>query len=157
MRVQVPLSAPSFKAMLRYNITMRKTSIILNSVGLAVSSFCFLHCVLVVLVFAGLIAPSLIVINFFDDPRNHAILIFSGLTFAGLSLIRLDITYSGEVNLWYEKFKIEFKGLYNKNFLAGAALLSLSFIVNGIYSEMSVIVGALLLLSMHARKLAKVK
>jgi predicted Co/Zn/Cd cation transporter (cation efflux family) len=52
-------------------------------------------------------------------------------------------------------FQINFKRLYTPNYIVGAAFLSLSFIVDGIYSELSVILGALLLLSMHAQKLLK--
>jgi hypothetical protein len=134
---------------------MHKTSLVLNSIGLAVSFFCFLHCVLVILVFAGLLAPTLLVIRFFEDPSNHAMLIISGLTLASLSLITLNIAQPSECNNWSERFQINFKRLYTPNYIVGAAFLSLSFIVDGIYSELSVILGALLLLSMHAQKLLK--
>ena len=116
---------------------MKKNSIILNSAGLTVSFFCFLHCVLVTLSLIGILRPGLI-INFFEDPYNHSVLIFSGITLATLSMIRFN-----------------FKGTVSLIFIIGIILLIGSFFVNGIYSEIFVIFGALSILSMHAYKIVK--
>ena len=152
MRVQVPLSAPFklFKKLLCYNITMNKFSIILNATGMAVSFFCFLHCVLVILIFAGVLGSSLLIIQIFEDPYNHAWLVITGLSLAALSLIKLNLG-----NLERERL-IDFKGLQSQLFLVGGSMLGLSFLFSGVYSELLVIAGALILLSMHAKKLLKI-
>ncbi len=117
---------------------MKKDSIILNSAGLTISFFCFLHCVLVVLSLMGIFNSSLMMINFFEDPFNHAVLIFSGIMLASLSIIRLNL-----------------KGRAYPMFILGIILLIGSFFVNGVYSEIFVIFGALSILSMHAYKIVK--
>ena len=116
---------------------MKKDSIILNSAGLTVSFFCFLHCVLVILSLIGILKSGLM-INFFEDPYNHAVLIFSGITLATFSVIRFN-----------------FKGTVSLMFILGIILLIGSFFVNGIYSEIFVIFGALSIVSMHAYKILK--
>ena len=70
---------------------MGKFSIILNTAGMAVSFFCFLHCVLVILIFAGILSSSLLIIEIFEDPYNHAWLVVTGLSLAALSLIKLNL------------------------------------------------------------------
>ena len=152
MRVQVPLSAPFklFKKLICYNVTMSKFSIILNTAGMAVSFFCFLHCVLVILIFAGVLTAQLLIIQIFDDSYNHAWLIITGFSLAALSLIKFNLG-----NLEREKL-IDFKGLQSQPLLIGGSMLGLSFFFNGIYSELLVIAGALTLLSMHAKKLLKI-
>ena len=117
---------------------MRKGSIILNSAGATVSLFCFLHCVLVILSVMGILNSGLIMIDFFEDPYNHAVLIFSGITLATLSMI-----------------KFNFKGKTSLIFILGIAFLIASFFMNGIYSEIFVVFGAMSILSMHAYKIAK--
>ena len=77
-------------------------------------------------------------IDFFDDPYNHAVLIFSGITLATLSMIRLN-----------------FKGGTSAIFILGIAFLIASFFMNGIYSEIFVIFGAISILNMHAYKIVK--
>ena len=121
-----------------YNITMHKGSIILNSVGLTVSFFCFLHCVLVILSVMGILNSGLMMIDFFEDPYNHAVLIFSGITLATLSMI-----------------KFNFKGKTSLIFIMGIAFLIASFFMSGIYPEIFVAFGAISILSMHAYKIAK--
>ena len=149
MRVQVPLSAPSFKILLCYNVTMRNTSTILNSAGLVVSFFCFLHCVLVILAFTGILNSSFKIIQVFENPYNHAVLVLSGITLATLSLIKPNF------NSLLKKLEFEFKGLTSLIFIIGTSLLIASFYVYGIYSEILVILGALCLLNMHTLKLIK--
>ena len=69
---------------------MGKFSIILNSAGAAVSFFCFLHCVLVILIFAGVLTSNLVIIQLFEDSINHAWLIITGFSLAALSLIKFN-------------------------------------------------------------------
>ena len=138
------------KKLICYNVTMGKLSIILNTAGMAVSFFCFLHCVLVILIFAGVLTAQLLIIQIFDDSYNHAWLIITGFSLAALSLIKFRL-----VNLEGEKL-IDFKGLQSQPLLIGGTMLGLSFFFNGIYSELLVIAGALTLLSMHAKKLLKI-
>ena len=129
---------------------MGKFSIILNTAGMAVSFFCFLHCVLVILIFTGISASELLIIQIFEDSDNHAWLIITGFSLAALSLIKLNLG-----NLEREKL-IDFKGLQSQPFLIGGSMLGLSFLFSGVYSELLVIAGALTLLSMHVKKLLKI-
>ena len=129
---------------------MGKFSIILNTAGMAVSFFCFLHCVLVILIFAGVFTSKLLIIQIFEDSDNHAWLIITGFSLAALSLIKFNLG-----NLEREKL-IDFKGLQSQPFLIGGSMLGLSFLFSGVYSELLVIAGALSLLSMHAKKLLKI-
>ena len=138
------------KKLICYNVTMGKLSIILNTAGMAVSFFCFLHCVLVILIFAGVLTAQLLIIQIFDDSYNHAWLIITGFSLAALSLIKFNLG-----NLEREKL-IDFKGLQSQPFLIGGSMLGLSFLFSGVYSELLVIAGALTLLSMHAKKLLKI-
>lgn len=77
-------------------------------------------------------------INFFEDPYNHAVLIFSGITLATLSMI---------------KFRL--KGTTSLIFVFGISLLIGSFYADGIFSEIFMIFGALSILCMHAYKIIK--
>ena len=136
---------------------MRRVPLILNIAGLAVSFVCFLHCVLVIVVFAGLLKSNLLVIKIFEDPTNHAALIITGLTLAALSLIKLGFSDSKNKGKGVGKLKLKVDGLLSRKFIIGASLLGLSFLFVGIYSELFVIFGALTLLSIHATKLLKTK
>jgi hypothetical protein len=137
---------------------MRRVPLILNIAGLAVSFFCFLHCVLVILVFAGLLKSNLLLIKIFEDPSNHAALILTGLTLAALSLIKFRFSGSMNTDKGGRKLKLKVDGLLStRKFIVGASLLGLSFLFAGIYSELLVILGALTLLSIHATKLLKTK
>ncbi|MDB9995418.1 hypothetical protein OAE49_00205 [Gammaproteobacteria bacterium] len=129
---------------------MGKFAIILNTTGMAVSFFCFLHCVLVILIFAGVLTSELLIIQIFEDSDNHAWLIITGFSLAALSLVKFNFG-----NLEREKL-IDFKGLQSQPFLIGGSMLGLSFLFSGVYSELLVIAGALALLSMHATKLLKI-
>ena len=140
----------SCHTLLCYNITMGKFSIILNSAGAAVSFFCFLHCILVVLIFAGILTSNLVIFMLFEDSINHAWLIATGFSLAAVSLIKFN---SG--NLGKERF-LDLTGLKSQPFLIGGSMLGLSFLFSGVYSELLVIAGALTLLSMHAKKLLKI-
>ena len=136
---------------------MRRVPLILNIAGLAVSFFCFLHCVLVIVVFAGLLKSNLLLIKIFEDPRNHAALIITGLTLAALSLIKLGFSGSKNKGKGEGKLKLKVDGLLSRKFIIGASLLGLSFLFAEIYSELFVILGALALLSIHATTLLKTK
>jgi len=136
--------------LLCYNITMGKFSIILNTAGMAVSFFCFFHCVLVILIFAEILTSKLLIIQIFEDSGNHAWLIITGFSLAALSLIKFNL---GSLE---RKKLIDFKGLQSQPFLIGGSMLGLSFLFSGVYSELLVIAGALILLSMHAKKLLKI-
>ena len=135
---------------------MRRVPFILNIAGLAVSFFCFLHCVLVIMVFAGLLKSNLLLIKIFEDPSNHAALIITGLTLAALSLIKFRFSGSMNTDKGGRKLQLKVDGLLSRKFIIGASLLGLSFFV-GIYSELFVILGALALLSIHATTLLKTK
>ena len=128
---------------------MRNVSFILNSISLIVSFFCFLHCVLVVLAFMGILSSSIIIIQAFENPNNHAALVLSGITLATLSLIKLNFDSQ------LKKIEFEFKGMISLIFVIGISLLIASFYVYGIYSEIFVIFGALFIVSIHALKLIK--
>ena len=130
---------------------MSKFSIFLNSVSMAVSFFCLFHCVLVILIFAGILTSNLLLIKLFEDPNNHALLIGSGLLFAALSLVKLEF-----VNFKKKEF-IDLKKLKSQQFLIGGTLLSLSFLLSEVYSELFIIAGALTLLNMHVTKLLRIK
>ena len=130
---------------------MGKFSMIINATGMTVSFFCFLHCILVILVFSELLTSNLLIIKVFEDPSNHAWLISSGLILAALSLMKFNLTDSGQ------KKSLDFTGLLSQPFLIGGSLLGLSFFVSEIYSELLVIIGALTLLSMHIKKLLRIK
>jgi len=129
---------------------MGKFSMILNTAGMAVSFFCFLHCVLVILIFAGILNYNLVIFILFEDSINHAWLIITGFFLAALSLIKFN---SG--NLEKERF-VDLTGLKSQPFLIGGSMLGLSFFFGGVYSELLVIAGALTLLSMHTKKLLKI-
>ena len=130
---------------------MSKFSILINSVSVTVSFFCLFHCVLVILVFAGILTTNLLLIKVFEDPNNHALLIGSGLLFAALSLVKLDF-----FNFKKKRF-VDLKGLKSKQFLIGGTMLSLSFLFDEVYSELLIITGALTFLNMHVTKLLKIK
>ena len=118
---------------------------------MAVSFFCLSHCVLVLLVLAGILTSNLLIIKVFEDPNNHALLIGSGLLFAALSLVKLEF-----VNFKKKEF-IDLKELKSQQFLIGGTLLSLSFLFSEVYSELLIIAGALTLLNMHVTKLLRIK
>jgi hypothetical protein len=129
---------------------MNKFSIMLNFAGASVSFFCFLHCILVILIFAGILTSNLVIFTLFEDSINHAWLIITGFFLAALSLIKFN---SG--SLEKERF-LDLTGLKSQPFLIGGSMLGLSFLFSGVYSELLVIAGALTLLSMHAQKLLKI-
>ena len=97
----------------------------------------------------GILNSSLVIFRVFEDPKNHAALILSGITLATLSLIKLN--FSSKL----KKLEFESKGLNPFVFIVGASLLIASFYVYGIYSEIFVILGASLFISMHALKLVR--
>ena len=134
---------------------MKKLSLVLNTAGLSVSFVCFLHCVLVILVFAGILNSNMYLIALFEDPTNHAILILSGFSLACLSRFKLI----GSSNDMHRKnksaIKVKFQGLQSKRLVGGGLLLGFSFFFANIYAELLVILGAMTLLSMHAAKLFK--
>lgn len=136
---------------------MRRVPFILNIAGLTVSFFCFLHCVLVILVFAGLLKSNLLLVKIFEDPSNHAALIITGLTLAALSLMKFEFNDSKNKHKGVGRLKLKVDGLLSRKFIIGAGLLGLSFLFVGIYSELFVILGALTLLSIHAATLLKTK
>jgi hypothetical protein len=136
---------------------MRRVPFILNIAGLTVSFFCFLHCVLVILVFAGLLKSNLLLVKIFEDPSNHAALIITGLTLAALSLMKFEFNDSKNKHKRVGRLKLKVDGLLSRKFIIGAGLLGLSFLFVGIYSELFVILGALTLLSIHAATLLKTK
>ena len=130
---------------------MSKFSILINSVSVAVSFFCLFHCVLVILVLAGILTSHLILIKVFEDPNNHALLIGSGLFLAALSLVKLDFFH------FKKKRFLDLKGLKSRQFLVGGSMLSLSFLFSEVYSELFIIAGALTFLNMHVTKLLRIK
>jgi len=130
---------------------MYKTSIILNSVSLTVSFFCFLHCMLVILAFTGIFKSSLMIIQVFEDPNNHAALVLFGITLATLSLIKFNFDPQ------LKKLEFESNRITALIFIIGISLLITSFYVYGIFSEIFVVLGALFIVSMHAFKLIKPK
>jgi hypothetical protein len=129
---------------------MKPLSFILNSAGLGVSSFCFMHCVIVILAFLGLLELNFIIFEIFENPLNHALLIITGITLAALSLIKFSKTIGTSRALGMN-------AILSIPFILGSGLLGLSFVLDGIYSEVLVVFGALALLSMHAMKLFKYK
>ncbi len=133
---------------------MKKLSLALNTLGLSVSFICFLHCVLVILVFAGIMSPNIYLINLFEEPDNHALLILSGFLLACLSQIKINNT-SKKILRENSKMNIQFAGLQSKRLIGGGLLLGLSFFFTDITAELLVIMGAMTLLSMHAAKLFK--
>ena len=134
---------------------MKKLSLVLNTAGLSVSFVCFLHCVLVILVFAGILNSNMYLIALFEDPINHAILILSGFSLACLSRFKF-IGSSNDMHLKNKSaIKVKFQGLQSKRLVGGGLLLGFSFFFANIYAELLVILGAMTLLSMHAAKLFK--
>ncbi|MGY8792475.1 MAG: hypothetical protein ACKVI9_02265 [Gammaproteobacteria bacterium] len=134
---------------------MKKLSLVLNTAGLSVSFVCFLHCVLVILVFAGILNSNMYLIALFEDPTNHAILILSGFSLACLSRFKF-IGSSNDIHLKNKSaIKVKFQGLQSKRLVGGGLLLGFSFFFANIYAELLVILGAMTLLSMHAAKLFK--
>jgi|TARA_B110000967_G_scaffold81697_1_gene84401 hypothetical protein len=134
---------------------MKKLSLVLNTAGLSVSFVCFLHCVLVILVFAGILNSNMYLIALFEDPTNHAILILSGFSLACLSRFKF-IGSSNDMHLKNKSaIKVKFQGLQSKRLVGGGLLLGFSFFFANIYAELLVILGAMTLLSMHAAKLFK--
>jgi len=134
---------------------MKKLSLVLNTAGLSVSFVCFLHCVLVILVFAGILNSNMYLIALFEDPINHAILILSGFSLACLSRFKF-IGSSNDMHLKNKSaIKVKFQGLQSKRLVGGGLLLGFSFFFADIYAELLVILGAMTLLSMHAARLFK--
>ena len=136
---------------------MSKISTTLNSLGMTVSFTCFIHCVLVVFIISGL-ASSVLVCNFcltdgvsivfelFADDINHFILILSSLLIAILSQIKI---VKDTKNKYFGGIKVM---MQNQLIFAGSLLLASLFVEN-IFSEILVICGALIILSMHVKKL----
>jgi hypothetical protein len=134
---------------------MKKLSLVLNTAGLSVSFVCFLHCVLVILVFAGILNSNMYLIALFEDPTNHAILILSGFSLACLSRFKF-IGSSNDMHLKNKSaIKVKFQGLQSKRLVGGGLLLGFSFFFADIYAELLVILGAMTLLSIHAARLFK--
>jgi len=104
---------------------------------------------LVILTFINILNSNLMVIEIFENSNNHTVLVLSGITFATLSLIKFNF------NPKFKKLEFEFKGISSLAFIIGTVLLITSFYVDGIYSEIFVIFGALFFLSMHTLKLIK--
>jgi hypothetical protein len=127
---------------------MKNLSLALNTAGFSVSFVCFLHCVLVILVFAGILNSNMYLIALFEDPTNHAILILSGFSLACLSRLKF-IGPSNDARL-EDRSVIKVKCL-----IGGGLLLGFSFFFADIYAEILVILGAMTLLSMHSAKLFK--
>ena len=107
---------------------MRRVPFILNIAGLTVSFFCFLHCVLVILVFAGLLKSNLLLVKIFEDPTNHAALIMTGLTLAALSLMKFEFNDSKNKDKGVRRLKLKVDDLLSRKFIIGASLLGLSFL-----------------------------
>jgi hypothetical protein len=132
---------------------MNKTAIALNSLGMTVSFTCFIHCVLVVLFFSGLITYDLgliiglnIEFEFFANDFNHFILICSSLLIATLSQIKIVKDLNGR----------SIRGIQvmmQKQLIIAGSLLITSLFIENIFSEILVICGALTILNMHAKKL----
>ena len=136
---------------------MSKTSTILNSLGMTVSFTCFIHCVLVVFIFSGL-ANSVLVCNFcltdgtsivfefFAADINHLILI----------LISLSIAILSQIKIVRDTKNKSFRGIQvmmQKQLIFAGSLLLASLFLENIFSEILVICGALIILSMHVKKL----
>jgi hypothetical protein len=132
---------------------MNKLSSFFNSAGLGVSFFCFLHCILVILVFSGLLQANLVILEIFENPINHALLVITGVSLAALSLIKFNFNDHSQAIGRSQALKMN--DLLSIQFIVGASLLGLSFLFDGIYSEILVVFGALTLFSMHAKKLLK--
>ena len=136
---------------------MNKISIALNSLGMTVSFTCFIHCVLVVFIFSGL-AGSVLVCNFcysvgtsiefefFADDINHFILILSSLLIAILSQIKI---VKDTKNQSFSGIQV----MMQKQLIVAGSLLLASLFVENIFSEILVICGALIVLSMHVKRL----
>ncbi|MDA9786219.1 hypothetical protein N9D45_07050 [Gammaproteobacteria bacterium] len=124
---------------------MSKISIVLNSFGIVVSSTCFIHCVFVILLFLNL-TTTVVDFEFFADDFNHLILILSSLFLATLSQIK--IVRDAENH--------SFRGIQvmmQKQLFFSGTILMASLLVENIFSEILVICGALIILSMHVKKL----
>ena len=118
---------------------------------MAISFVCFLHCLLVILVFLGAMSSNIFFISFFEVESNHAALIISSFIFAALSQTQIKTKQLDGLH----KKTITWKFLSHSGLIAAGGLLGLSFFISDIYSEMLVILGASILLSMHAEKLMK--
>tara|TARA_B110000003_G_C16444955_1_gene455564 strand:+ start:81 stop:503 length:423 start_codon:yes stop_codon:yes gene_type:complete len=138
---------------------MSKISIALNSIGITVSFTCFIHCVFVILLFLGLMTSDWIFFfytqngpnisfEFFSDDFNHLILILSSLFLATLSQIKIMRDIKNQ----------SFRGIQvmmQKQLIFAGSLLVASLFLESIFSEILVICGALIILSMHAKKLLR--
>ena len=138
---------------------MSKISTALNSLGMTVSFACFIHCALVVFIFSGLAGSVLvcnfcltdgtsIVYEFFADDINHFILIFSSLLIAILSQIKI---VKDTKNKSFGGIQV----MMQKHLIVAGSLLLASLFVENIFSEILVICGALIILSMHVKKLLR--
>jgi len=127
---------------------MSKISTALNSLGMTVSFACFIHCVLVVLIFSGLAGSVLIEFEFFADDFNHLILILSSLFIAILSQIKI---VSDTKNQSFGGIQV----MMQKQLIFAGSLLLASLFIENIFSEILVICGALTILSMHVKKLLR--
>ena len=136
---------------------MSKISTALNSLGMIVSFTCFTHCVLVVFIFSGLAGSVLvcnfcltdgtsIVFEFFADDINHFILILSSLLLATLSQIKI---VKDTKNQSFSGIQV----MMQKQLIFAGSLLLASLLIENIFSEILVICGALIILSMHVKKL----
>jgi hypothetical protein len=138
---------------------MSKISTALNSLGITVSFTCFIHCILVILIFSG-VASSTLVCNFcltdgtsiefefFSDPFNHLILILSSLFIAILSQIKI---VRNTKNQFFGGIQVMMK----KQLIFAGSLLLASLFLENILSEILVICAALTVLSMHVKKLLR--
>ena len=145
MRVQVPLSAPLKNQCLTMSIKINRFELTLNAIGIGVSFICFFHCLLVITIFLGLIGSNIHIIEFFEDDLNHFILIAASFFIAFFSQIRTRTINNSKI----PKIIISNK----KILIIGGSLLSLSFFMSEIFSELLIILGAFTLLSMHINKL----
>ena len=106
---------------------------------------------MVILVFSGLLQANLVILEIFENPINHALLVITGVSLAALSLIK----FSDHSQAIRRSQALKMNDLLSIQFIVGASLLGLSFLFDGIYSEILVVFGALTLFSMHAKKLLK--
>lgn len=134
---------------------MKNLSLVLNTAGLSVSFMCLLHCIMVIMVFTGMLSSNIYFITLLEEPYNHAILILSGFSLACASQLKFFSSSSNKICEEKSLLRIKFQGLKSKVLLSGGLLLGLSFFFNNIYAEIFVILGAMTLLSMHAAKLLK--
>ncbi len=117
---------------------MKRLTVLFNTSGLLVSTVCLTHCLLVLLIFFGLINIKSGFMSFLDNDINHLVLILIGFILASISLALNSKNDNNYLKILWA---------------TGSIFLFGSFFSNETIEEILIIAGASCLIMMHLFKL----